>query len=72
MGGLAPQRPGRADELAVMTRRRLSRPLTEEERALWRRTAKAFKPLDAQRLKQLGDPGPATGEERLSPQGGPV
>ena len=55
-----------------MTRRWLSRPLTEEERALWRRTAKAFKPLDAQRLKQLGDPGPATGEERLSPQSGPV
>lgn len=55
-----------------MARRRPSRDLTEEERDLWRRTAKAFKPLNADRLKQLDDPAPSPSEERLMRQNGPV
>ncbi len=55
-----------------MTRRRPSRALTEEERALWRRTAKAFKPLNAERLKRLDDPAPPPAKTALTPQSAPV
>lgn len=39
-----------------MARRPPSRPLSAEERELWRRAAKAFRPLDEARLKRLADP----------------
>lgn len=41
-----------------MSRRSPSRPLSPEERDLWRRVAKNVNPLDQARLKQLEDPAP--------------
>lgn len=57
-----------------MARRPPPRSLSEEERELWRRTAKGFRPLDRTRLQRLEAPEP----ERLDPsappkpQAGPV
>jgi len=55
-----------------MARRPPSRPLSEDERILWRRTAKAFKPLDASRLKRLDDPVPPASKSDLMRQTAPL
>ena len=55
-----------------MARRAPNRPLSEEERDLWRRTTKAFKPLDESRLKRLDDPAPSPSKSDLMRQAAPV
>ncbi len=55
-----------------MARRTPNRPLSEEERDLWRRTTKAFKPLDENRLKQLDDPVPPASKSDLMRQTAPI
>jgi DNA-nicking Smr family endonuclease len=55
-----------------MARRSPNRPLSEEERDLWRRTAKAFKPLDESRLKRLDDPAPPASKSDLMRQAAPL
>lgn len=57
-----------------MARRPPPRPLSEEERELWRRTARGFRPLDDARLKRLEAPEPLSTEPgaRPKPQGGAV
>lgn len=57
-----------------MARRPPPRSLSEEERELWRRTAKGFRPLDEARLKRLESPEPQTAKPgaRPKPQGGAV
>jgi len=41
-----------------VSRRRPPRPLSAEEREVWRRVARTVKPLEADRLKALEDPAP--------------
>ncbi len=55
-----------------MARRTPNRPLSEEERDLWRRTTKAFKPLDENRLQRLEDPAPPPSKSDLMRQSAPV
>jgi DNA-nicking Smr family endonuclease len=57
-----------------MTRRPAPRSLSAEERELWRRTAKGFRPLDDTRLKRLEDPAPTSVQPGVKPkpQTGPV
>ena len=57
-----------------MARRPPKRPLSAEELELWRRTARAFRPLDETRLKRLEDFEPSTPDPsaRPKPAPGPV
>ena len=55
-----------------MARRRIIRALTQEERDLWRRTAKAFKPLDAEQLKRLDESTPPAPKAGLLRQEAPL
>jgi DNA-nicking Smr family endonuclease len=50
-----------------MSRRSPSRPLSPEERDLWRRVAKAVNPLDAARAKRLDDIAPPAPDPRPKP-----
>ncbi len=55
-----------------MARRSPTRPLSAEEHDLWRRAARAFKPLDETRLKRLEDPSPPSNKSDLMRQSAPV
>lgn len=57
-----------------MTRRPPYRPLSADERELWRRAAKGFQPLDETRLKRLDalEPPPGAPSVKPAPQGGAV
>ena len=55
-----------------MARRPPPRALTAAERALWRRTVKAFKPLDPDRLRTLDDPSPPAASQGLQRQDAPL
>jgi DNA-nicking Smr family endonuclease len=50
-----------------MSRRSPSRPLSPEERDLWRRVAKAVNPLDAARTKRLDDIAPPAADPSPKP-----
>jgi DNA-nicking Smr family endonuclease len=54
-----------------MARRPPPRPLSAEERELWRRTAQAFRPLDASRLQRLEDMTPPRDEPGARPKPAP-
>ncbi|MFW5661090.1 MAG: Smr/MutS family protein, partial [Oceanicaulis sp.] len=55
-----------------MSRRPPSRPLSPEERDLWRRVAKGVNPLDASRLKRLEDMAPPRIDAPLKPAPAPL
>ncbi|MEQ8404919.1 MAG: Smr/MutS family protein [Oceanicaulis sp.] len=55
-----------------MSRRGPSRPLSPEERDLWRRVAKGVNPLDSARLKRLDDPSPPKMDAAPRPAPGPL
>ncbi|MGX6649188.1 Smr/MutS family protein [Maricaulaceae bacterium MS644] len=55
-----------------MSRRSPSRPLSPEERDLWRRVAKAVNPLDAARAKRLDDIAPPSSDPRPKPADSPL
>lgn len=55
-----------------MSRRSPSRPLSPEERDLWRRVAKQVNPLDASRLHRLDDPAPPKADARPVPAAAPL
>ncbi len=55
-----------------MSRRSPPRPLSPEERDLWRRVAKAVNPLDAARAKRLDEIAPPSIEPRPKPAASPL
>lgn len=55
-----------------MSRRPPSRPLSPEERDLWRRVAKGVNPLDSARLKRLEDPAPPRIDASRAPAPAPL
>lgn len=55
-----------------MSRRPPTRPLSPEERELWRTVAKRVNPLDASRLKRLEDPAPPPRDAAPKPAPAPL